>query len=52
MRDLGDAQEWAGQLERVRRWYDPHLQRIYDAAPVRVADIDQLEKISTQYRNA
>lgn len=46
---LGQAQEWAGQLERVRRWYEPHLHRIYDAAPVRAADIDQLERIATQY---
>jgi len=46
---LGPTQEWAGQLERVRRWYEPHLHRIYDAAPVRAADIDQLERIATQY---
>jgi DNA helicase-2/ATP-dependent DNA helicase PcrA len=48
---LSVAQEWAGQLEQVRRWYEPHLQRIYDAPQVRAADIDQLEKISLQFPN-
>jgi len=33
----------------VRRWYEPHLQRLYDAAQVRAGDIDQLEKIAQQY---
>lgn len=51
VRALNAAQEWAGQMERVRRWYEPHLHRLYDAAPVRGGDIDQLEKISTQYAN-
>ena len=49
VRNLGVAQEWAGQMEQVRRWYDPHLQRLYDAPQVRAADIDQLEKISLQF---
>ncbi|HEY4368440.1 MAG TPA: ATP-dependent helicase [Steroidobacteraceae bacterium] len=49
MRDLGSSQEWAGQMERVRGWYEPHLQRIYDAAQVRAGDLDQLEKIAQQY---
>jgi DNA helicase-2/ATP-dependent DNA helicase PcrA len=46
---LSAAPQWAGQIEQVRHWYEPHLHRIYDAAQVRSADIDQLEKISTQY---
>jgi DNA helicase-2/ATP-dependent DNA helicase PcrA len=41
--------EWHGQLGRVRQWYEPQLQRIYDAAAVRAADIEQLEKIAGQY---
>jgi DNA helicase-2/ATP-dependent DNA helicase PcrA len=49
VRDVGASQEWAGQFDRVRRWYEPHLQRLYDAAQVRAGDIDQLEKISQQY---
>jgi len=49
MRKLNAVQEWSGQMEQVRRWYEPHLHRIYDAAPVRNGDIDQLEKIAAQY---
>lgn len=40
---------WTAQLDRVRRWYEPHLRRIYDAAEARVGDLDQLERISYQY---
>jgi DNA helicase-2/ATP-dependent DNA helicase PcrA len=40
---------WAGQLGLVREWYEPHLERIYDAARVRAADIEQLERLSMQY---
>ncbi|HEY5807134.1 MAG TPA: ATP-dependent helicase [Povalibacter sp.] len=49
IRDLGARQEWAGQMEQVRRWYEPHLLRLYDAAQVRNGDIEQLEKIATQF---
>src|SRR5690606_19998424 len=49
IRDLHGSEQWAGQLERVRKWYEPQLMRIYDAAPVRLGDIDQLEKISAQF---
>src|SRR5947207_9469720 len=28
---------WAGQVARVREWYEPHRERIYDQAPVRAA---------------
>jgi DNA helicase II / ATP-dependent DNA helicase PcrA len=49
VRELSGATEWAGQFDRVRRWYEPHLQRIYDAVQVRAGDLDQLEKISQQY---
>ena len=35
--ELHGAQEWAGQMTRVRQWYEPHLQRLYDAAHVRLA---------------
>lgn len=49
VRDLCGSNEWAGQFDRVRRWYEPQLQRIYDAAQVRAGDLDQLEKIAQQY---
>jgi len=33
----------------VREWYAPHLERLYDAAPVRAGDLEQLEKISANF---
>jgi DNA helicase-2/ATP-dependent DNA helicase PcrA len=33
----------------VRRWYEPHLERIHDDAPVRLADLMQLEQIAASY---
>jgi len=41
-----DGVPWQGQVERVRRWYSPQLARLYDAAPAREADLDQLEQIA------
>src|SRR5207237_2256308 len=40
---------WQGQVQRVREWYEPHLERRYDAAQVRVQDLFQLEKLSMGY---
>jgi DNA helicase-2/ATP-dependent DNA helicase PcrA len=40
---------WEGQLERVREWYQPHLERLYDSAQVRAGDLLQLEKIAAQF---
>jgi DNA helicase II / ATP-dependent DNA helicase PcrA len=40
---------WEGQVQRVREWYLPHLERLYDAAQVRAGDLLQLEKISSQF---
>jgi DNA helicase II / ATP-dependent DNA helicase PcrA len=45
LRFLADA-PWQGQLERVRRWYEPHLERKYEAAEVRAGDLVQLERIA------
>jgi DNA helicase-2/ATP-dependent DNA helicase PcrA len=50
LRWLGDAATpWPGQLQRVREWYEPLLERKYDAAQVRSADLFQLEKISEAF---
>ena len=38
-----------GSSTRLRRWYEPQLQRIYDAARVRAGDIDQLESLAAQF---
>ncbi|HUN68164.1 MAG TPA: ATP-dependent helicase, partial [Burkholderiales bacterium] len=44
-----DKTVWPGQMQRVREWYAPILERKYDAAEVRAADLIQLEKISTNF---
>ncbi len=41
--------DWPAQLGWVRDWYEPHLSRLYDSAPVRVGDLEQLEQIATSY---
>src|SRR2546422_554259 len=50
MRTLGrGTTEWQGQLGMVRRWYEPHLERLYDAAHTRAADLEQLEQLAAGY---
>jgi DNA helicase-2/ATP-dependent DNA helicase PcrA len=45
----GTEAPWAGQLERVRGWYEPHLERLYEQAAARRADLEQLARIALQY---
>ena len=40
---------WEGQVQRVREWYRPHLERRHEAAAVRDGDLAQLEALSGQY---
>ena len=40
---------WAGQVQRVRKWYEPHLERKYDAVQVRAGDLLQLERMASSY---
>lgn len=40
---------WQAQLSQVRRWYQPHLERLYDGLDTREADLEQLEQISGRY---
>ena len=37
---------WPAQLGLVRRWYEPHLERLYDDARVRLGDLEQLEQLA------
>jgi DNA helicase-2/ATP-dependent DNA helicase PcrA len=37
---------WPAEFQLVRQWYEPVLQRIYDDAHFRAADIAQLEQIA------
>jgi DNA helicase-2/ATP-dependent DNA helicase PcrA len=46
MLGLRRATQWQGQLGSVRRWYEPQLERLYDAAPLRAADLEQLEQLA------
>ena len=40
---------WQGQMGRVREWYEPHLERLHDAAQLRAADLLQLERVAQQF---
>jgi DNA helicase-2/ATP-dependent DNA helicase PcrA len=47
---LGEpGREWRGQINMVREWYKPHMERLYDHVHTRIGDLDQLELLSTQY---
>ncbi|TIT02241.1 ATP-dependent helicase [Mesorhizobium sp.] len=41
--------KWPADLEQVRLWYEPHLDRIHEDATTRRADILQLEQIASGY---
>ncbi len=45
----GAAVGWPAELDLVRRWYTPHLERIYDDAAMREADLAQLVQIAAGY---
>jgi DNA helicase-2/ATP-dependent DNA helicase PcrA len=40
---------WDGQVARVRQWYEPQLERLYESAPARRGDLEQLERLSLQH---
>jgi len=46
---LRSQSAWPADLERVRLWYEPHLERIHEDAAVRRADLLQLEQIAAGY---
>jgi DNA helicase-2/ATP-dependent DNA helicase PcrA len=35
-------------IGRARAWYEPRLEELYEAAPVRAADLEQLERIAAR----
>jgi DNA helicase II / ATP-dependent DNA helicase PcrA len=48
--ELGDpATPWIGQVGLLRRWYQPHLERLYDHSIARVGDLEKLEQIAAGY---
>ena len=40
---------WPAELEQIARWYEPHLERVYEDAFVRRRDLDQLAAIARTY---
>ena len=40
---------WPTEMDVVARWYEPHLQRIYEDAYVRQGDLVQLQQIASTY---
>ena len=50
MVQLGDSTTpWIGQVGLLRRWYQPHLERLYDHSIARVGDLEKLEQIAAGY---
>jgi DNA helicase-2/ATP-dependent DNA helicase PcrA len=43
------AARWQGQVERLRVWYDPLLDLLYDDPRPRRSDLDQLERMAAQH---
>jgi ATP-dependent DNA helicase UvrD/PcrA len=40
---------WPAELDLVRRWYAPHLERLHEDAALRLADLEQLLQIAATY---
>ena len=40
---------WPADIELVKQWYLPHLERMHDDASVRVADVEQLARLACGY---
>jgi DNA helicase II / ATP-dependent DNA helicase PcrA len=43
------AMGWPAELDRVCRWYTPHLERIHEDAVMRQGDLAQLTQIASTY---
>jgi DNA helicase II / ATP-dependent DNA helicase PcrA len=40
---------WPGQVQLVRDWYRPHFERLYTEVHTRLADLEQLDLLSSQF---
>src|SRR6516165_5460364 len=47
----GGATGWPAEFDLVRRWYAPHLERLYEHDKTREADLVQLAQIASTYPN-
>ncbi|MEO8740554.1 MAG: ATP-dependent helicase [Casimicrobiaceae bacterium] len=43
------SSHWPAEMELVARWYEPHLQRIYEDAYIRQGDLVALQQIALTY---
>ena len=46
---LRAAPEWPSEMDRLLRWYEPQLERMYDDAAARAADLAQLKAVASAY---
>jgi DNA helicase-2/ATP-dependent DNA helicase PcrA len=44
-----DGHGWPAELTHIRKWYEPHLERLHEDAMMRGADLVQLEQIAAGY---
>jgi len=42
---------WPAEMYLARKWYEPHLARLYEDAQLRIADLAQLEQIAGTYQS-
>ncbi|HEU67624.1 MAG TPA: ATP-dependent helicase [Candidatus Acetothermia bacterium] len=49
--ELGEGLPVAAQVERVRRFYEPYVERLYDYPQARIRDLESLEQIASGYRS-
>ena len=40
---------WQGQVARVREWYEPQLERLYESPEARTGDLAQIERVAQQF---
>jgi DNA helicase-2/ATP-dependent DNA helicase PcrA len=54
MRDLAacGGRNPASQVERIRRFYEPFLEKLYEHPSVRRQDLEHLEQVATGYRSS
>jgi DNA helicase-2/ATP-dependent DNA helicase PcrA len=52
LRRLGDPKNpWDGQIGQIRLWYEPYLEELYEAAPARKGDLEELEAIAGTFES-
>jgi len=49
--ELGSGLPVPAQVERVRRFYEPYVEKLYDYPQARVRDLESLEQIASAYRS-